>query len=98
MIRFALQQEDELVPYPDKVKARFSDWTAQQQNRERKFTPEQMRWLEMIRDHVATSVEITLDAFDYNPFSQQGGLGKAIQLFGKELRPLLDELNETLAA
>ena len=84
LVRFALQQEDELVPYPDKVKARFSKWIAQQQNRERKFTPEQMRWLEMIRDHVATSVEITLDAFDYNPFSQQGGLGKATQLFGKE--------------
>ena len=98
LVRFALQQEDELVPYPDKVKARFSNWIAQQQNRERKFTPEQMRWLEMIRDHVATSVEITLDAFDYNPFSQQGGLGKAMQLFGKELRPLLDELNEALAA
>jgi len=80
------------------VKARFATWIAQQENSGRKFTSEQMRWLEMIRDHVATSVEITLDAFDYNPFSQQGGLGKALQLFGRELRPLLDELNEALAA
>jgi type I restriction enzyme R subunit len=98
LVRFALQQDDELIPYPDKVKARFANWVAQQKNRGRKFTPEQMRWLEMIRDHVATSVEITFDAFDYNPFSQQGGLGKAMQLFGKELRPLLDELNDALAA
>lgn len=98
LIRFALQQDDELIPYPDKVKARFVNWIAQQENRGRKFTTEQMRWLEMIRDHVATSVEITLDAFDYNPFSQQGGVGKAMQLFGKELRPLLDELNGALAA
>src|SRR5690349_11591361 len=92
LIRLALQQEDELVPYPDKVKARFANWAAQQENTGRKFTPEQMSWLEMIRDHVATSVEMTFDAFDYNPFSQQGGSGKAMQLFGKELRPLLDEL------
>jgi type I restriction enzyme R subunit len=98
LVRFALQQEDELIPYPDKVKARFANWVAQQENSGRKFTPEQMRWLEMIRDHVATSVEITVDAFDYTPFSQQGGLGKAMQLFGKSLRPLLDELNEALAA
>ena len=98
LVRFALHQDDELVPFPDKVRARFANWMAQQANSGRKFTPEQMRWLEMMRDHVATSVEITLDDFDYTPFAQQGGLGKAAQVFGKELRPLLDELNEALAA
>ncbi|HEY6419167.1 MAG TPA: type I restriction-modification enzyme R subunit C-terminal domain-containing protein [Candidatus Binataceae bacterium] len=98
LVRFALHQEDELVPFPDKVKARFANWLAQQENKGRKFTAEQMRWLEMIRDHVATSVEITPEAFDLNPFAQAGGLGKAAQLFGKDLRPLLDELNEALAA
>jgi hypothetical protein len=86
------------VPFPDKVKARFANWVAQQENSGRKFTAEQMRWLEMIRDHVATSVEITPDVFGYTPFAEQGGLGKAAQLFGKALRPLLDELNEALAA
>jgi len=98
LVRFALHQEDELVPFSDKVKARFMNWVAQQENKGRKFTPEQMRWLEMIRDHVATSVEMTPDVFGYTPFAEQGGLGKAAQLFGKELRPLLDELNEALAA
>ncbi len=98
LVRFALHQDDELVPFPDKVKARFANWVAQQENSGRKFTAEQMRWLEMIRDHVATSVEITPDVFSYTPFAEQGGLGRAAQLFGKELRPLLDELNEALAA
>ena len=98
LIRFALHQEDELVPFPDKVRTRFANWIAQQENRGRKFSPEQMRWLEMIRDHVATSVEITPDVFGYTPFAERGGLGKAAQLFGKELHPLLDELNQALAA
>ena len=98
LIRFALHLEDELVPFPERVKARFAHWVAQQDNSGRKFTAEQMHWLEMIRDHVATSVEITPEAFDFNPFSQAGGLGRAAQLFGKDLSPLLDELNETLAA
>ena len=98
LIRFALHQEDQLVPFPDKVKARFANWVAQQENKGRKFTPEQVKWLEMIRDHVATSVEMTPDVFGYTPFAEQGGLGKAAQLFGKDLRPLLDELNEALAA
>jgi type I restriction enzyme, R subunit len=98
LIRFALGQDGELVPYPDKVKQRFDNWMAQQRNRGREFTPEQMRWLEMIRDHVANSAEITTDDFELTPFAEQGGMAKAVQMFGKDLGPLLDELNEALAA
>jgi type I restriction enzyme, R subunit len=39
-----------------------------------------------------------LGDFDYAPFNQRGGLGKAHQLFGSDLSTLLDELNEVLAA
>ncbi len=35
-----------------------------------------------IRDHIASSLSIEPDDFDYAPFSQQGGSGKAHQLFG----------------
>jgi type I restriction enzyme R subunit len=62
------------------------------------FSAEQRAWLELIRDHIATTLSIEPEDFDYAPFSQQGGLGKAWQLFGEELAPLLDELNEVLAA
>ena len=36
--------------------------------------------------------------FDYTPFVERGGLGKAYEVFGERLRPLLDELTEVLAA
>ena len=36
--------------------------------------------------------------FQYAPFNQQGGLGKAYQLFGDELLSLLKELNLELVA
>ena len=62
------------------------------------FTPDQLAWLNLIRDHIATSLSIETDDFDYAPFSQQGGLGKAHQLFGDQLLPMLDELNLALAA
>jgi type I restriction enzyme R subunit len=42
------------------------------------------------------SLSIESQDFDYAPFAQQGGLGKAHQLFGEQLLPLLDELNEVL--
>ena len=38
------------------------------------------------------------DDFDYAPFSQRGGLGKAHQLFGDKFPSLLDELNLKLVA
>ena len=62
------------------------------------FTPDQLAWLKLIRDHIATSLSIELDDLDYTPFNQEGGLGKAHQLFGDQLPKLLEELNEALAA
>jgi len=52
----------------------------------------------MIRDHVAASVEISTDDFDSTPFAQEGGLARASQIFGGQLREVLSELNEALAA
>jgi type I restriction enzyme, R subunit len=98
LVRFTLQQDDELVPYPELVRERFATWLLQQENAGRSFTDEQLAWLEGIRDHVAASLGITADDFDYTPFVEQGGIGKAYELFGEELSPLLGELNEALAA
>ncbi len=98
LIRFALDQEGELHPYAETVYERFDRWLAAQHSRGRGFTEEQVRWLKMIRDHIATSVEMQLDDFGLTPFAEEGGLGRAAQVFGKELRPIVQELNEALAA
>lgn len=98
LVRFTLERDDELVPHPDIVNFRFDTWISEQEALGRKFGPEEMRWLEMVRDHIATSMTIELDDFDLDPFSQEGGLTAAYQLFGKDLNPLLDELNGVLAA
>jgi len=98
LIRFALEKDEQLVPFSSRVEERFTNWLAQQQNTGRVFTDVQQRWLEMIRDHVAQSLEIDIDDFSYTPFVEEGGLGKAVQVFGEELRPLIQELNEVLAA
>jgi type I restriction enzyme R subunit len=98
LVRFAIHQDNELVPFPDKVNVNFAAWIAQQENGGKKFSDEQRRWLEMIRDHIAANLSIDADDFDYAPFAQQGGLGKVHQVFGDELNGLLEEMNEVLAA
>ena len=95
LVRYALEQENELVPFPEKVDANFKAWLAQQ---EKEFDEEKLHWLEMIKDHIAGNLSIETDDFEYAPFSQEGGLGKVYQLFGDELNDILDELNEALAA
>jgi type I restriction enzyme R subunit len=98
LVRFATHRDDELVPFGEQVRDRFAAWMAQQENRGRVFTVEQRRWLEMMRDHIATSLEMTVEDLDYAPFAEAGGRGKAVQVFGEELREVLDELNGALAA
>ena len=98
LVRFALQQEPQLVPYKDQVEARFKNWLATQKEAGREFSAEQSMWLGLIKQHVASSLAIAPDDFDYAPFIQHGGLGKASAVFGIQFNPLLEELTGALAA
>jgi type I restriction enzyme R subunit len=98
LVRFALHHDGELRPFRDQVNEDFAQWMADQEENGRRFTDEQRQWLEAMRDHISASLAISTDDFEYVPFIQRGGLGKAQQIFGDQLRPLLNELNEVLAA
>ena len=97
LVRFAIGGAAELAPFADGVEERFRGWLAMQETSGRTFTTEQRQWLEHIRNHIAGSVSIEMSDFQYAPFNQQGGIGRAYALFGDELAPLLEELNLALA-
>ena len=96
LIRFAIGESDVLEPFPDAVNRRFNDWLAQQQEAGRSFSAEQVAWLEMIKEHISTSVSIGVDDFESVPFYEKGGAVKANSLFEQQLDKLLEELNEAL--
>ena len=96
LVRFAIGKEAQLEPFPESVRQRFENWIAEQQANGSNFSDDQIQWLTAIAEHVGTSIEITPDDLESLPFSQKGGLGRAYQLFGDRLQPLLDELNEVL--
>lgn len=98
LVRFALEQENELVPYSQSVEQRFQAWVTAQQNQGRTFMPPQLEWLERIRDVIAASLTISIDDFEYSPLVEAGGLGGATTVFGTELNDLLIELNDALVA
>ena len=93
VVRYAIGGAEELAPFAEGVRERFRGWLAMQETAGRAFTEEQVRWLEAICGHIAGSVSMDMGNFQYAPFNQQGGLGKAYELFGNELPGLLEELN-----
>ncbi|PUE31833.1 type I restriction-modification enzyme R subunit C-terminal domain-containing protein [Limnohabitans sp. Jir72] len=99
LVRFAMQQDNELVPYPERVQGNYNAWLAQQQAAKgHTFNAEQLHWLEMIRDHIAANLGIEPDDFETAPFLGKGGLGKVHQLFGAELTQVIEAMNRELVA
>jgi type I restriction enzyme R subunit len=98
LVRFALEQQPVLEPFAESVTTRFNEWLMDKAKAGTAFTPEQLGWLNLIRDHIATSLSIEPEDLELSPFNQRGGLGKAHQLFGVGLPKLLNELNDVLAA
>ena len=95
LVRFAIGETATLEPYKETVDRRFQEWLADQED---SFSQEQMAWLEMIKDHIATSLRIEMDDFENIPFQAKGGAIKVYQLFGDALDTILEALNEQLAA
>ncbi|MYE90577.1 DEAD/DEAH box helicase [Candidatus Poribacteria bacterium] len=95
LVRFAIDDTATLEPYKETVNQRFQEWLNSQ---EKEFSAEQMAWLEMIKDHIATSLHIEIDDFEYAPFQAKGGAIKMYELFGDALDTILETLNEGLAA
>jgi type I restriction enzyme R subunit len=98
LVRYAMHQDNELVPYPERVAANFKAWMAQQQAGGRGFTDEQRWWLEKMAEHVASNLGLEADDFELPPFNQRGGLGKVHQLFGAELPKVIEAMNRELVA
>ncbi len=99
LIRRVAGIDNNLTTFDKTVDKNFADWVwKKQQGAGFKFTQEQMGWLHMIKEHIATSVHLNTDDLDYTPFDAKGGRGKMWQLFGTEMENIIEELNEVLVA
>lgn len=96
LVRHAVQLDDELRPYPERVRARYADWLQAQAAAGRAFTAEQRWWLDQIVETMGVNVSVSEDDLLEGEFFRRGGLVKARQVFGEGLPALLDELNVAL--
>jgi len=98
LIRRVIGIDQQLTPYNKVVDRNFQKWVFGKQAGPVKYNEEQMDWLRMIKDHIATSFHVELEDLDYTPFDAQGGRGKMYQLFGDKMDEIIEELNEVLVA
>ena len=90
--------DGELRSWESTVAKNFQDWIfSRHAGSGEKFNEEQMEWLRMIRDHIASSVHVSMEDLDRTPFDANGGRGKMWQLFGDGMNDIMDEMNEKLA-
>jgi type I restriction enzyme R subunit len=100
LVRYALGQSETLEPFSVDVAQRFNLWLGREKNAGRDYTGEQMRWLQLIRDHVAANAEITVGDLQESPdLAAEGGRIAANRAFGAErVTALVDELSDALVA
>ena len=89
---------DNLTPFADKVNYNFMQWTLRRNAGAVHFTDEQMQWLRLIKDHIATSLSIEPSDLGLSPFDRKGGLGRFYEVFGEQYEALLLEMNIELVA
>lgn len=98
ILRRLIGLDSKLTGYDLTIDKNFQKWVFAKQAGSLKYSAEQMEWLRMIKEHIATSLHVEIDIMDYTPFDAQGGRGKMWQLFGDDMNKIIDELNEALAA
>lgn len=98
LVRHAIDPNTPLAPVGMTVEERYQQWLADKKSSGVKFTSDQQKWLDAIKDHIASSLNIEQDDLEEVPFNSIGGLGRAYELFGDNLVAILDELNVRLAA
>jgi len=96
LIRRVTGIDAQLTAYDKTVDRNFRNWVFKKQAGALKFNEEQMNWLRMIKEHIATSFHIELDDLDYTPFDAYGGRGKMWQLFGDGMDTVISEMNAAL--
>ena len=97
LVKHAIDPSSLLSPMGMTVEERYQEWLGEKEKAGVTFTADQKKWLDAIKDHIASSLAIEQDDLEEVPFNTIGGLGRAYELFGETLAPILDELNMRLA-
>jgi type I restriction enzyme R subunit len=97
LVRYSLGIMPELIPFADVVEERYQGWLLTQEQSGARFTQEQRRWLDAIKDYICTGVTFETPALDAVPFIEWGGSDGIERDFNDPVR-IITDLNQALSA
>lgn len=96
LVRRVIGLDDIVTPLKITIDKNFKNWVFGAQAGALKFNEEQMTWLRMIKDHIASSFSFRKEDLSLTPFVEKGGLDKMWELFGDQLDVIISDLNLSL--
>jgi type I restriction enzyme R subunit len=94
MIKHASDFQLPILTAPERVETALASIIGTKQ-----FNNEQLTWLAYIKEHLIENLAIAEKDFEIMPvFARHGGLLVAKKVFGDDFNPLIDKINESLAA
>jgi len=97
LIRYTVGIEDELAPYAERVRERYTAWLGQQELAGVSFGDMQRWWLDHMAEVVAASAGIDPADLDSPPFAERGGIDGALRDLGPGVAGMIENLNEEVA-
>ncbi len=98
LIRYAIREDDELVPYAERVRERYAAWLAVQEQAGVTFSEAERWWLDRMVEVVAVSAGVSAGDLDNAPFAERGGVDGAVRDLGPQAAALIEQLNAELTA
>jgi len=98
IVRYTLEQDDQLVPYAETVQERYKGWLTAQEQAGATFNEAQRWWLDRIADVVSKANGISVDDLDNAPFIERGGIDGAVRDLGDHAAAWLGQLDMDLTA
>ena len=94
MIKHAVKEDEELLTSEERVTRAINKL-----KEEINFSPDQEKWLELIKNHLIENLTIDKDDFELLPvFTRKGGISVARRIFNGIFDTIISRLNELIAA
>lgn len=99
LIRYERGVDTNLRPYVSVVEERYRNWLTKKELAGRRFTNDQMWWLDHIAQATALTVRFDTADLDHVPFSTRGGTDGFLAVFGDDRAvSILEELDQDLTS